>query len=536
MARQRALDPRDGDTRWITRTVALLAICVFTVSGAQILPEILNASGGSRPVPNGQLSAFLLNIALILLAWRRSKQLRQTTEQRDAAEDLAYRLAYYDELTGLLNRRHLKELLEELCAKAVGKSALVLLDLDHFKKVNDLHGHAAGDQLLSALAKRILDNCPADASCFRLGGDEFAVVLYGAAAGAKEATEIAEGLLEALVRPVAVIDTTLAATASIGIARITKQCRDPATVLERADLAMYEAKRLGRHRCMVFDRSMEGEFERRKKLESELREGIVSGQFVPYFQPIFDLVTAEVTAFEVLARWKHPGRGLLEPAEFIEAAERTGLISELSFGVMLEALSIARAWPGHLKVCVNISHVQFTDPLIAQRIMKVLSLTGFPAQRLEVEIVERSLLDDPALAQSIIGSLKNSGISVSVDDFGIGYGSLAQLESLPFDRIKIDRSFIAALLDDQRCGALVAAIATLGKGLKMPITAEGVEAETLQSRLTELGCTDAQGWVYSHALSAKEVILGFGDRWGASVPAALRETTVSGEERRTAGA
>ena len=502
-----------GDTRWITGTVALLAIVVFAISGAQILPDVLASSGGAHPLGRNHVIAFILNIALVLLAWRRSAQLRQTFAERDAAEQLAYQLAYYDEVTGLLNRRRLNELLAGLGTASAGNHALLLIDLDHFKRINDLQGHAAGDYVLQVTARRIKETCPAEATCVRLGGDEFAILTGGPAAEAETAKALAARLVDALNQPIEIGEITTGIAASIGVSLATAPIVDPAMLLERADLAMYEAKRVGRNRVVLFDKAMEVAFQQRKRFEAEMREGIVSGQFVPFFQPIVDLASGEVTGFEVLARWNHPTRGLIEPPEFFDLAERIGAISDLSFGVMHEALGIARAWPARLKISVNVSPVQFKDPLIAQRILKVLSVTGFPAARLELEIMERSLLEDLDQALSVITSLKNCGIGVSVDDFGTGYASLAKLKSLPFDRIKIDRRFIASLLDDQRSDALVRAIATLGKGLKMPITAEGVEAESLRSKLMELGCSDAQGWVFARALSASDVSRGFGDKW-----------------------
>jgi diguanylate cyclase (GGDEF)-like protein len=502
-----------GDTRWITGTVALLAIGVFVHSGSQLLPKLLAQGGLPGAAPRELVTAFLLNIALVLFAWRRSVQLKQVSLARDAAERRVHQLVYFDEVTGIHNRRWLNELIADLSGGRSGASALLLIDLDRFKKINDLFGHPAGDELLTTTARRIQQACPPDATCVRLGGDEFAVLLTGSSADKREAARIAACLVADLNRPVFLGNTFTAIGVSIGIAGSDAHDEDGSSLLRRADVAMYEAKRLGRNRWAFFDADMASELQRLEKLEADMREGIASGQFVPFFQPIIDLASGEVTAFEVLARWEHPTRGILEPPEFMGLAEKTGLISDLSFGVMQQALTIARSWPGGLKITVNVSPVQFSDPLIAQRILKVLAATGFPAARLELEIMERSLLEDIDMALTTITSLKCAGISVCVDDFGTGYASLAHLQTLPFDRIKIDRGFIASMLDDRKCDALVEALVTLGRGLKLPITAEGVEVDSLRSRLIDLGCSDAQGWLFGNELSAREVVLGFGSRW-----------------------
>ncbi len=250
---------------------------------------------------------------------------------------------------------------------------------------------------------------------------------------------------------------------------------------------------------------MEAELNRRNSTEAEIRSGLLDKQFVPFFQPLIELSSSEIKGFEVLARWNHPTRGLLEPAEFITVAEETGLIASLSMDVMRQALLDARGWPGHLTIAVNVSPVQFKDPLLAQRIVKLLAETGFPAGRLELEITESTILEDHDLALSTVESLKNHGIRISLDDFGTGYASLTQLRSLPFDRIKIDRSFIASILSDEQSHAIVSAIANLGRNLKLPVTAEGVESAGVQGKLQQLGCSDAQGWLFGRAVPASEV-------------------------------
>jgi diguanylate cyclase (GGDEF)-like protein len=501
--------PIPSDTSWITTTVALLGIAVFVISGSLLGPSLVAALNGGGAPDHRLAIAFQLNIALILFAWRRSAQLKEMFAERDAAENRAYNLAHQDDVTGLLNRRRLKELLSELCAQRVSKSAIILIDLDNFKKINDLYGHSVGDELLQHIAERLTALCPQEASCVRLGGDEFAVLLRGENAHHEQALRLAEMLVGALNKPIKMAKTITSVGVSIGMSVLDKPCKDQSWLLKRADIAMYEAKRRGRNRCVCFDKGMELELERRNTLEDDIRSGIESGEFVPFFQPIVDLASGGIKGFEVLARWRHPKRGLLEPSEFIELAETTGMISDLSFGVMHQALEISRDWPTEYKMALNISPVQFNDPLIGARIMKVLSLTRFPPSRLELEIKERSLLRDHAMALSIITSLKNQGVSIAIDDFGIGYASLTRLGSLPFDRIKIDRSLMASLLDDQQCDALVQAISGIGKGLKIPITAEGVETDAIRTKLELLGCATAQGWLFSQVLSAEEVRLGF---------------------------
>jgi EAL domain-containing protein (putative c-di-GMP-specific phosphodiesterase class I) len=250
---------------------------------------------------------------------------------------------------------------------------------------------------------------------------------------------------------------------------------------------------------------MEIELGKRAALEAEIRHGIMAGEFLPYFQPIFELASGEVKGFEALARWQHPVKGMLEPADFLGVAESSGLIGEISLSVMHQALIAAKDWPAHLKIAVNMSATQFKDPLLAQRLLRILTVTNFPARRLELEIPESCLITDRHYALTNIQSLQAQGIGIVIDDFGTGYASLTHLQTLPFDRIKIDHSFVKLLECDQQSEALVQAIATLGKGLSIPMSAEGIETATIQARLEALGCADAQGWLYAKALSPADV-------------------------------
>ena len=497
------------ETRWITATVALLATVVFAISASQVVPTAFVGPKGFHEVSNGQIAAFLLNIALLLFAWRRSVELKEIFAERDDWERHAIDLAYHDELTGLCNRRHLKETFKQLSSRSDGEFVLLLIDLDRFKQVNDLYGHEAGDELVAITALRIRKHCPDGAICARLGGDEFAILLSGESADGKKAPELAAKLIEELTSPVRLANGEILIGASVGISRSIGGHGDLGTLLQAADIAMYEAKRLGGNRWVVSDPTMVDAMQRRLTLDVEMRTGLAKKEFVPHFQPIFDLASGELKGFEVLARWRHPEKGLLEPSNFLDAAISSGLISDLSLSVMEKALTSARDWPANLMIAVNVSPVQFKDPLLAQRIIKLLASTGFPASRLDLEIAENSLIADHAFALSTIHSLKNIGIGIVVDDFGTGYASVTRLSTLPFDRLKIDRSFVEAMHDNDSSEALVEAIAILGKGLSIPLSAEGVETEAVQDKLLELGCVDAQGWLFGRALSSIEVEVAF---------------------------
>lgn len=490
----------------ITTCATLAAIVLFVALAGDVIPHQWNSSGASP------LSvALILNIALILLGWRRSKDLRQALIARAKAEALAHNSAYTDHTTGLANRRVLMSELEE-AASAGRTHSLLLLDLDHFKKVNDLHGHVAGDELLRMVAQVLRKVSPEGSCCARLGGDEFAVLIPSAISDA-DADLIAEFLTSEVSQPLWISTAVLHVSASIGIVTFD-QSMSAEDALRRADIAMYSAKRAGRNCYARFDESMEQLLSARSCVEQDIRSGIELGQFIPYFQPQIDLETSTLTGFEVLARWHSPERGIVEPEGFLEIAEASGLIGALSLSVMQQALHEARDWPAELKIAVNVSPVQFRDRHLSERILKVLTETGFPAARLELEITETAILDDRELAMATVQSLKNVGISISLDDFGTGYASLSQLQALPFDRIKIDRAFVGSLMSNEQSEAIVKTIADLARALKLPVTAEGVESEATAALLQQMGCQDAQGWLYGRAVPARDVRqqLGFASR------------------------
>ena len=477
----------------ITTCATLAALILFVLVGAKVVPSALGVTNASEPA---MAVAFLLNIAIILFGWRRANDLTLTLSALKAAEQEALDNAFTDHTTGLANRRAMLRELDRRAREGMCKGALILLDLDHFKKVNDLYGHAAGDELLKFAARTIGSQLPDHAFAARIGGDEFAAVVPDAAT----AEEVARSIIAALGAPVCLETVKAQISASAGLAHQDRTL-DAVEVLRRADVAMYSVKRSGRNNLAWFDEEMARQLQSRVAMEEEIREAIEGDQFVPFFQPLISLDTGELNGFEVLARWRSPTRGIVEPADFIEIAEQSGQIGALSMRVMEKALIEARDWPTDLKLAVNVSPIQFRDPRLAERIVKLLAETGFPARRLEVEITESSLLEDREQALTIVQSLRNNGITIALDDFGTGYASLSQLHSLPFDRIKIDRSFINALGDNEQSAAIVATITALGKSLNVPITAEGVETPAARERLAALGCSDAQGWHFGRAVA-----------------------------------
>jgi diguanylate cyclase (GGDEF)-like protein len=495
----RKLGKADRDI--LTMGIAIAAIIMFVGTGGSVLPRVVQAMAGNGLGPDKLLTnALLLNIALIIFGWRRYRDLRSEIAERRKAEDQARVLAETDALTGCLNRRSIGPATEALIASAACRGeavAFIMLDLDNFKQVNDLHGHAAGDRLLRDTAERMRAALPDEALVARIGGDEFACVVPFDPARREAVDRLAESLIAAVARPVVHNGCELEATISAGLTR--SDCEgggDAQTLLHMADIAMYQAKKQGRNGHLWFDPSMESELRLRSELENGIRRGVPAGEFVPYYEKQIDLATGELSGFEMLARWNSPSLGVVNPDIFIPVAEEIGLIAELSESVIRQALNDARSWDPRLTLSVNISPVQLRDPWFAQKMLKLLVEANFPPSRFEIEITESSLHENLGLVRSMIASLKNQGVRISLDDFGTGYSSLSQLRTLPFDRIKIDRSFVMSLVDNKESATIVRSIVSLGEGLGLPITAEGIESPEVLAEVRRFGDFKGQGYLY----------------------------------------
>ncbi|WEK01527.1 MAG: EAL domain-containing protein [Candidatus Sphingomonas phytovorans] len=505
MGDESKVEPPQGRRDMLSGAITVASILLFVGTGSSVLSSTLqHYFAGGEGTDQTLVIALLLNVALILFGWRRHRELAREVSIRAAAEERAHQLAAKDPLTGFLNRRSLGEEGAAMFVRAQrrGKAmAMMMLDLDHFKTINDMHGHATGDALLREVAEEIAAAMPSVALTARFGGDEFACAFLFDPSHPATVERIAERLVSRLAQPFKADGLQLHISASLGIARSDFDCASIDALMRSADIAMYAAKNSGRNRFAWFDLSMERELQTRNELEVGLRGAIPRQEIVPYFEQQIDLTTGRLGGFEVLARWEHPQRGLIVPDVFIPIAEETGMIADLSLSIMRQAFMAAKDWDPALSISVNISPWQLKDAWLAQKIIKVLTETGFPATRLEIEITESSLFDNLALAQSIVGSLKNQGIRLALDDFGTGYSSLAHLRALPFDRIKIDKSFIMSINENSESAAIVNAITRLGDSLNLPITAEGIEDASIEERLRTLGCSKGQGYLYGRPMS-----------------------------------
>lgn len=506
--RTKQLAAKTAYADFVAAGIIVAAIMMFVGTGGIVMPEITRALNGLGPGPDHVIaSALLLNIALILFGWRRYHDLRVEMISHRKAEAEAKAMAITDPLTNCLNRRSINERTADLIAEADKRSmsvAFLMLDLDHFKTINDIHGHHAGDVVLKTVAQRLRKVIAPRALLSRLGGDEFAIAFIYDENNSSAVERIAEAIIEQVAQPIEAAAGELAISTSIGISKTKHHEETAESLMRRADIAMYHSKKQGRNQFAWFKASMQTEIQTHNMIEKGLREGIPAGEFIPYYEQQIDLESGKLVGFEVLARWQSPGLGLVSPDIFIPIAEECGMIGDLSEYIMRRALNDAKDWDNSIILSINISPMQLRDPWLAQKIVKLLTETGYPAERLELEITETALFENIALAKSIIGSLKNQGVKIALDDFGTGYSSLSHLRMLPFDRIKIDRSFVTTMNENSESAAIVEAIAQLGQNLNLPITAEGAEDIAVVDKLRALGCGKVQGYHYGKPLSVEQ--------------------------------
>ena len=427
------------------------------------------------------------------------------TEQRLSEAKISY-MALHDTLTGLPNRVLLNERLEDALRRVKRGEivATLLLDLDHFKTVNDTLGHPAGDKLLQAVADRLRSVVRETDTIARMGGDEFAIVQTAIAQPA-DATALAHRAIECVSAPYVIEGHQVVIGTSVGIAVGPSDGTSPEQLIRNADLALYRAKGDGRGTYSFFEREMDAQMQVRRAMEYDLRKALVAGQFELHYQPVLNLASNDVSGFEALIRWRHPEKGLVAPGAFIPLAEEMGFIVQLGEWAIREACATAAQWPGELKIAVNLSPAQFRSPGLVQVVVGALAATGLAPERLELEITEGTLLQDSEATLSMLYQLRALGVRIAMDDFGTGYSSLSYLQSFPFDKIKIDRSFIKDIADGVGSLNIVRAVAALANGLGMTTTAEGVETKEQLDTVRAEGCTEMQGFLFSKPLPASEV-------------------------------
>jgi diguanylate cyclase (GGDEF)-like protein len=424
------------------------------------------------------------------------------TERIRADERIAH-MAHYDALTDLPNRVLMRGHLERRIAElAEGKPfAILYIDVDEFKGVNDSLGHEIGDELLRQVASRLRACVSGNDLVARLGGDEFAIVKDGTNDHA-ELTALAENILKALRAPVNCKGQEVPTDASIGIAIAPDHGDNLDDLLMRADLAMYAAKTEGRRTFRLFVPEYDAKARQRRQLELDLRQALARGEFEVHYQPLVDLAANVVTGCEALLRWRHPERGMISPAEFIPVAEETGLIAEIGEWVLKQACLEAAGWPGQIHVAVNVSPVQFRAKTLALKVAAALAESGLAPGRLELEVTETVLIRDDSEALTVLKQLRELGVRIALDDFGTGYSSLSYLHRFPFDKIKIDRSFISDIGEPEDSSPIVQAVVHMAAARQMATTAEGVETEAQREVLRQLGCSQMQGWLFSPAVPA----------------------------------
>jgi diguanylate cyclase (GGDEF)-like protein/PAS domain S-box-containing protein len=433
--------------------------------------------------------------------------LMDITERKKAEARMVF-MAQHDSLTGLPNRTLLRQRMDEMLShtrRSTDKVAVLILGLDGFKAVNDTLGHGIGDRLLRTVAMRLRSILREEDLIARLNSDEFAIVQNGMTRP-EDAGLLARRVREAIADPFLLDGQSVEITATIGIAMAPGDGDESDRLLKHATMALSRAKSDSRGTFAFFEAGMDARAQKRRKIELDLRAAIQNEVLQPHYQPLIDLASGRITGFEALARWPHPERGMISPGEFIPVAEETGLIAGLGGLMLRRACMDAVHWPEDIRVAVNLSPLQFRVGNLLSVVMEALNKSGLPARRLELEITETLLLEKSSQVLATLHALRALGVRISMDDFGTGYSSLSYLRSFPFDKIKVDQSFVRDVAGNREAQAIVRSIISLGAGLGVTITAEGVETEAELSFLREQGCHEGQGFLFSGARPSTEVL------------------------------
>jgi diguanylate cyclase (GGDEF)-like protein/PAS domain S-box-containing protein len=429
------------------------------------------------------------------------------TVVKEAEDHIAF-LAHFDHLTGLPNRFSFRQRIEatlKMPPEIRGTAALMYLDLDNFKLINDTLGHPAGDQILLELSKRLQSLLPATATLARLGGDEFAIIADHCRSRA-EIEGLAKAILAYVQPPFHIDGNTLYSTVTIGVRLLKSDDHDPDILLKHADLALYKAKAEGRNQICFFEEAMDSQAQERRQLETDLQQAVARGELVLLLQPMWDTQTGAMVACEALVRWQHPKRGLLAPDSWLAAAEQCGLIGAIGEWVLRSALEATKQLPPEVNLSVNLSPIQLRNIQLTSMVINALATSGVAPDRLELEITESALLEETETNLLLLRQLAAIGVRIALDDFGTGYSSLSYLRMFPFHKIKIDKSFIRHIVERDDCRAIVRSICSMAAALGMQTTAEGVETEEQFALVKAVGCDQVQGYVFAAAMPVEEIV------------------------------
>jgi diguanylate cyclase (GGDEF)-like protein len=488
-----------------------IGILSFLVADAYELPPHLLRFGldhAAWEIDDIIFVALILSATLLIYGFRRYRDLSGEIKARAAAELEARDLARHDPLTGLPNRRFFEEKLAEHLRSANDgrRIAVLMLDLDGFKQVNDSHGHTVGDKVLCEFTMRVSAALRTTAFLARLGGDEFAIIMP-AIGSLDDPTGLARRITAIVAEPFVIGQASVKLGVGIGIVVAPNDGKLPDDLLRRGERALYRAKAAAQSSVRFFEAEMDAHFERRIQIERELRSAIdhESDVIVPHYQPLVSLKDNRIVGFEALARWQSKSLGFVSPEVFIAIAEETKLINPLGDRLFRRACRDAMTWPSDLTVAFNVSAVQLRDPTFGLRILSILGETGFSPHRLEIEITETALVDNIDTVRTVIDELRAAGVRIALDDFGTGYATLSQLLSFRFDKIKIDKSFVSHLDEKENGQVIVRAILGLAKGFDLTTTAEGVEDEAQLTYLRANGCSEGQGYLFGKAMPASDI-------------------------------